>query len=142
MDAKAVIEPGQQVVALEEVLDQRVRGDFHGLITEIMLNRSQFLYYEQVSRTPVDRPLVCVAVSGIAKAESENEYRVVLGGFGASPLRIEAAETSLREGSDIDAAADAVRRAYASADDAWASGEYRAHTAAVLVKRIATEVAT
>lgn len=140
MDAQVILEPGSEVVSLEELLDQRDRADFRGLITEIKLKQPEILRYEQVSRAPADRPLVCVAVAELSSDGSEKGYRVVLGGIGSSPLRVKQAETSLSEGDDISTAADAARRAYASADDAWASGEYRAHTAGVLVERLTTEM--
>ena len=140
MEAKAVLEPGSEAVSLEELLDQRDRADFHRLITEIKLKQPEILRYEQVSRAPADRPLVCVAVAELPSDGSEKGYRVVLGGVGSSPIRVKKAEISLSKGEDISTAADAARRAYASAGDEWASGEYRAHTAGVLVKRLTTEM--
>lgn len=140
MDAKAILEPGRKAVSLEELLDQRDRGDFHGLITEIRLRLPEILRYEQVSRAPADRPLICVAVARLPSDGAEKGYRVVLGGVGSSPIRVKEAEISLSESEDIDTVADAARRTYASADDEWASGEYRAHTAGVLVRRLAMEI--
>ena len=142
MDAQAMLEPGGKAISLEELLDQRGRDDFHGLITEIMLKKPETLRYEQVSRAPADRPLVCVAMARLMREGAEKGYRVVLGGAGSSPIRIREAETSLSEGEDIDTANDAVYRIYSSRDDVWASGEYRAHTAGVLVRRLAMEIIT
>ena len=64
----------------------------------------------------------------------------MLGGFGPRPQRVPKAEQALKDGGGIDAAAAAAQEAFASADDQWASGEYRGHVAAVLVKRLLTEV--
>jgi probable selenate reductase FAD-binding subunit len=140
MDAQVIIEPGRVAVSLEEFLGQRDRDDFHGLITEIRLKLPEILRYEQVSRTPADRPLVCVAVAKFVSDGAEKWYRVVLGGVGSSPILVREAEASLSGGEDIDNAADAAHRAYTSAGDSWASGEYRAHVAGVLVRRLAMEI--
>lgn len=139
MEAVTVLEPGNETVSLEVVLDRREQANDRRLITEVKLKRPEILRYEQVSRAPTDRPLVCAAVAVLPGEGSEKEYRVVLGGFGSSPMRILDAEISLAEEGDIDAAAEAARRGYASASDEWASGEYRSHTAGVLLKRLATE---
>jgi probable selenate reductase FAD-binding subunit len=141
MDAQVMIEPGNATVSLEEFLSQRDRQSFHGLITEIRLKLPEILRYEQVSRTPADRPLVCVAVARLPSDGTENGYRVVLGGFGSAPIRVREAEASLSEGEDINTMVDAAHRAYTSTGDAWASGEYRAHAAGVLVRRLAMEIA-
>ncbi|UCF62140.1 MAG: FAD binding domain-containing protein [Anaerolineaceae bacterium] len=140
MDAIAILEPGNKRLSLEELLDQREKDDLHGLITEIRLKQPDFLGYEQVSRAPADRPLVCVAMARLPSEEAEKRYRVVVGGVGSSPERIKEAENGLSEGEDINTAVDATRRIYTSASDEWASGEYRAHTAGVLVGRLATEM--
>jgi CO/xanthine dehydrogenase FAD-binding subunit len=57
MEAMTVIEPGNEVVSLEELLEQRNQAHNRHLITEIKLKRPEVLRYEQVSRTPTDRPL-------------------------------------------------------------------------------------
>jgi probable selenate reductase FAD-binding subunit len=139
MEAVVVLEPGDEVVSLETLLDQRDRSNDRRLITEIRLRQPETLCYEQVSRAPTDRPLVCAAVARLSSEGSGNEYRIVLGGFGTKPIRIQKAETSLAEEEDIDTVAEVARQAYASASDMWASGEYRSHIAGVLVKRLATE---
>ncbi|HEY43007.1 MAG TPA: hypothetical protein G4O11_03395 [Anaerolineae bacterium] len=140
MEALVVLEPGSEAVSLEELLEQRDQANHRRLITELKLKRPEILRYEQVSRAPTDRPIVCVAVARLPSEGSEKGYRVVLGGLGSTPIRIQKAETSLAEEEDINAAAEAARQAYASADDVWASGEYRSHTAGVLVKRLTTEM--
>jgi probable selenate reductase FAD-binding subunit len=140
MEAVVVLEPGDEVVSLETLLDQRDQANDRHLITEIRLRQPEILRYERVSRAPTDRPLVCVAVARLLREGSGNEYRVVLGGFGETPIRVRKAETSLAEEEDVDSAAEAARQAYVSASDGWASGEYRSHTAGVLVKRLATEM--
>lgn len=140
MDAKVIVEPGEKTVALEELLDHRDRDDFHGLITEIRLRLPEALRYEQVSRAPADRPLVCVAAARLPSDGAEKLYRVVLGGVTSSPKRVKEAEARLSEGEDINTVADAARRTYTSAGDVWASSEYRAHTAGVLVGRLAKEI--
>jgi CO/xanthine dehydrogenase FAD-binding subunit len=55
------------------------------------------------------------------------------------PVLVPDAELALAAG-DVPGAGEAARAAYAQADDAWASAEYRAEVAAVLVRRLAGEV--
>jgi CO/xanthine dehydrogenase FAD-binding subunit len=50
------------------------------------------------------------------------------------------AEEALLRGDGIDVAAAAAHEAFATADDQWASGEYRGHVAEVLIRRLLVEV--
>jgi CO/xanthine dehydrogenase FAD-binding subunit len=88
--------------------------------------------YEQVARSPADRPIVAVAVGHTDGAA----HRVVLAGFGDRPIRVARAEKALAA-DDVRAAGEAAAEAYAQAGDAWASAEYRSHVASVLVRRLA-----
>lgn len=94
-----------------------------GLITAVHAGRPDRLLYEQVARAPFDRPQVCVA------AARSDHTRLALGGFGQHP--------ALLEGDDLVAAAQA---AYAEADDAWASGEFRSQVAGVLTARLLDQI--
>lgn len=107
-------------IPLAQFLEDDRRG---GLITAIHTGRPERLLYEQVARAPFDRPQVCVA------AARSDHTRVALGGFGRHPL--------LLEGDDLVTAAQA---AYAEADDAWASGEFRGEVAGVLTARLLDQI--
>ena len=88
------------------------------------------LYYEQVSRSPRDFPLVSVALSVREESTGELAVNISLGGFGQRPIQLMPVK------ADFERAAILAIEAYADADDAWASGEYRSHAAQVLVSRL------
>jgi carbon-monoxide dehydrogenase medium subunit len=130
-------EPGPEQVGVEEVLARRGGARRGRLIIEVAFRLPERMAYAQVARSPADRPIVCAVVTKWGgRAPS---FGVALGGFGASPVMLVEVEQALAKG-DAAAAADEAARAYAQAEDSWASGEYRAHLAAVLVRRLAAEV--
>jgi CO/xanthine dehydrogenase FAD-binding subunit len=101
-------------------------------VTALQWKMKATLRYEQVARTPADRPIVAAAVGHT----DGTAYRVVLAGFGSRPVRVPRAEKALAA-DDPRAAGEAAAEAYAEAGDAWASAEYRSHVAAVLLRRLA-----
>ena len=129
MDAQLVFAPGDEVVPLATLLanadGSRPWASGRRLITAIQVEVPERLDYEQVARSPVDRPQVCAAV---AIGET---LRVALGGYGGAPLLI--AEP------DGETAAKAAGNAYADAGDVWASAEFRASVAETLVRRLVGE---
>jgi CO/xanthine dehydrogenase FAD-binding subunit len=94
------------------------------LITLVSIPSNVHLAYEYIARTPADLPIVCVAVARWASGRT----RVALGGWGTSPLLA-------LDGPDSDGFEFAVRNAYSTAEDEWASGEYRREMAVVLSLR-------
>jgi probable selenate reductase FAD-binding subunit len=132
--AEVLLEPGGEQIPLDLLLDRRSQKDFGSLITEVVIPLNARLAYDQVARAPLDRPIVCAAVGGV------DDLHVALGGFGLRPQRVPQAEEALQKSNGIDGAAAAARKAYAKADDQWASGEYRGHVAEVLIRRLLTEV--
>ncbi len=130
LQAQLHLEPGSETAALDAYLEDRPPDR---LITVLRLAVPDQLIYDQVARAPADRPQVCVAA-----AELDGKLRVALGGFGQRPLLI-AAEWSVEE-SAVERSAEAAAEAYADADDAWASGEYRAAAAAALARRAVAQV--
>lgn len=94
------------------------------LITRVALPMHARLAYEYIARTPADWPLICVAVA----AWPSGRTRLVLGGYGASPLL--AMDGPSPAGAQL-AAADA----FSQAGDEWASAEYRREMAALLASR-------
>ena len=104
-------------------------GDFlpirpKGLITSLTLPLNVKLAFEYVSRTPADKPIVCVA---LAKWNS-GRSRLAVGGLGASPLLA-------MDGTESEGLEAAARNAFHEATDEWASAEYRLDVAATLAKR-------
>jgi CO/xanthine dehydrogenase FAD-binding subunit len=101
-------------------------------LTALQWKTKATLRYEQVARSPADRPIVAVAIGHT----DGGALRIVLGGFGARPVHVPRAEKALAS-DDLRAAGEAAAEAYAQAGDVWASAEYRSHAAAVLVRRLA-----
>ncbi len=134
LDAVVHLEPGGETIHLDQMLNDRLQDRFRSLIIEVAFPRDARLAYDQVSRTPMDRPMICAAVGGIG------DLNVVLGGYGLRPQRVVEAEEALKRGDGIDAAGAAADEAFVKADDEWASGEYRGHVAGVLIHRLVTEV--
>jgi carbon-monoxide dehydrogenase medium subunit len=128
--AKAVM-AGGEVADLDDVLDRRPLAS-GTLVTALQWKTRATLRYEQVARSPADRPIVAVAIGHTDGGST----RVVLGGFGARPVHVPRAEKALAA-DDLRAAGEAAAEAYAQAGDVWASAEYRSHVAAVLVRRLA-----
>jgi carbon-monoxide dehydrogenase medium subunit len=122
---------GGEVVDLDDLLDRRPLPP-GALLTALQWRSKATLHFEQVARSPADRPLVAVAVGHT----EGTAHRVVLGGFGARPIRVPRAEKALAA-DDPRAAGDAAAEAYAAAGDVWATAEYRSHVASVLVRRLA-----
>lgn len=128
--AELTLEPGAESIDLEIYLDDRPAGR---LITSLRMSRPTRLAYDQVARSPADRPQVCLAA-----AANGDALRVALGGFGRRPLLV--GSELPRDAQAAERAAESAAAAYAEADDAWASGEYRAAAAGALARRVVKQV--
>src|SRR3990170_303911 len=111
---------------VEAYLDSRGLVSGHRLLTAFRWPAGASLRYAQVGRSPMDRPWVLAALG----RSPDGDWRVVLGGHGPKPIRVPASEEALAQGDEAGAARRA-EEAYASAADAWASAEYRAHVVGV-----------
>ncbi len=120
-DAKlTVLNPKSQTINLGDYLPLRSRG----LITVITIPTQTALAMEYVSRTPADKPIVCVAVAQWPSGRT----RLAVGGYGQAPrLAMDGAEAV-----GLEAAA---RNAFHEATDPWGSAEYRIDVAETLSKR-------
>ncbi len=137
LHAQVRMEPGPQQVPLDDLLTRRGDLPEGTLVTDVLLQAPLGMALSSVARSPADRPIVCAVVARLAgRAPS---FGVALGGFGSRPIGVAKAELALAAG-DVPGAAEAARTAYAQAEDAWASAEYRSEVAAVLVRRLAGEV--
>jgi CO/xanthine dehydrogenase FAD-binding subunit len=90
-----------------------------------------WLAYEQVARSPIDRPIVCAAAGG----DGQGGLRLSLGGFGRRPILVPI------EHLDPGEAAEAAASAYREAGDAWADADYRSEVAGVLARRVTAQAA-
>lgn len=129
LDARLTVQPGDQEITLGNLLPLRVEILSGRLITKIRIPLSMKVAFEYVSRTPADQPLVCAAVA----LWPSGRTRVALGGW--SPALVLA-----MDGPQSDGAVQAAQEAFAQAEDAWASAEYRREIAGILVQRCLEEL--
>lgn len=121
LDAKLTLKGDpSQVTSLSEYWALRPAG----LITQIAIPLNAKFAYEQVARTPADRPIVCAALA----QWSSGRTRLALGGTGKNPLLA-------MDGTEPDGLDSAARNAFHESNDEWASAEYRMDVAATLSKR-------
>ncbi len=104
-------------------------GDFlpfrsPGLITQISIPLQPKLAFDYVSRTPADKPIVCIALAQWPSGRT----RLAVGGSGKSPLLA-------ADGTGVEGLETAARNALHDAADEWASAEYRMDVAATLAGR-------
>ena len=112
-------------------IDSRISniGDFlplrpRGLITSITIPTNVKLAFEYVSRTPADKPIVCVALA----QWNSGRTRLAVGGLSKSPMLG-------MDGTESEGVEAAARNAFYEATDEWASTEYRMDVAATLATR-------
>ena len=109
-----------RVSNIGEFLPLRPRG----LITSITIPLNVKLAFEYVSRTPADKPIVCVALA----QWNSGRTRLTVGGYGKSPMLA-------MDGTESEGLETAARNAFHEATDEWGSAEYRMDIAATLTKR-------
>jgi CO/xanthine dehydrogenase FAD-binding subunit len=97
------------------------------LIIKIEIPINIKLAFETVGRSPVDKPIVCAALT----CWNSGRARLAMGGYGAAPILA-------MDGNEPGGLDFAARSAYSSASDEWASSEYRSEIAAVLASRCST----
>lgn len=82
LDARLFWEPGNKSIFLAEWLEKERQKKPGKLISGIEFNTPESVDYEDIARSPEDRPIAFVAVA----RWSTGETRVVIGGAGKSPL--------------------------------------------------------
>ncbi|MFN3491715.1 MAG: hypothetical protein ACK40V_05800, partial [Anaerolineales bacterium] len=112
--------PSSTVLGLSEFLLTRPKV----LITSISIPLNVKTSFEYVSKTPVDKPIICASLAQWKSGRT----RLALGGYGKVPLLA-------MDGSEDGGIETAARIAYHEANDEWASAEYRVEMAAILSKR-------
>lgn len=140
LDASVITEPGNNSEPLQKLLDNRDGMRKPRLIVALEMVRPNRMKYEQVSRSPADRPLVCLAVAEYLTSKGERYVIAALGGYGERPIRLTNLEEALEKGASFAEAAALAQKAYSDAGDAFASAAYRAEIAGVLARRLLAEV--
>jgi CO/xanthine dehydrogenase FAD-binding subunit len=124
LDSKFSIQPNDQEILIGNLLPLRESILFKKLITSIVIPLTVQLAFEYVSRTPADKPIVCVALAQWPSGRT----RLSLGGFGKAPILA-------MDGTESNGLESAARAAFMEAADDWASAEYRQDAAAKLALR-------
>lgn len=118
------IQPGNEIIAIGEMLP--IRGDYlrGKLITVVILDTTCKATYETVEKTPADQP-----IAGVALAQWQSgRTRVYVYGFGPHPK-------PAMDGPSAAGMEHAVKNAFAGSDDLHASAAYRETLAGILVNR-------
>ncbi len=136
LDAQGTLEPKSNTLSLESLLQNRKETPIRKLLTRVQFKLPLSLVYEQVARSPADRPIVAVAVGQFPAEDNEFSTTIAIGGFGAFPLRAEKAEKKIAKDESLESVAEAAASYCADADDEWASAQYRTAVVGVLVKRL------
>lgn len=126
--------PRDEWKPIDAYLDSRGQESGHRLLTAFRWHAGASLRSAHVGRSPMDRPWILATLGRTV----DGGWRVVLGGHGARPIRVPAADEALAQG-DVPGAVRRAEEAYASAGDTWASAEYRSQVAGVLLRRLAAE---
>ncbi len=115
-------EPGgkQESLAVGDFLPLRPAA----LITRVTVPQQPRLAFEYVSRTPDDKPIVCVALAQWPSGRT----RLAVGGWGAAPRLA-------MDGTEAQGVQEAARNACHDATDEWGTAEYRMDVAATLAER-------
>ena len=126
LDTKlTIIQSKPETVNLGDFIPLRPRG----LITSITIPLNIKFAFDYVSRTPADKPIVCVALAQWPSSRT----RLAVGGYGKSPRLA-------MDGTESEGVEAAARNAFHEAKDEWASAEYRQDVAATLAKRCIQEL--
>lgn len=127
MQSNLVLLPGTELISIESWMRGRRNVENRKLIQEVYFKNSYKLKFDMIARTPMDRPVLCVAAAFGADGVS-----IAIGGYGEYPIRLETCSQSSE-------AISQARRVCLNWDDEWASGEYRSHVVEVLITRLFSE---
>jgi len=128
-DPVIFMSPDDDRIHLGDLLPLREEILAGKIITHVTCSLKINLQFEFVARTPMDKPIICVAMG---KWES-GRTRVVLGGWGQFPTLAMDGKLSATEANE--ALEMATRNATIHSSDEWASEDYRQQIAGVLAKR-------
>lgn len=131
LDARlALMNPRADIVGLGDFLPIRQRILRGALIMNAQIPANARVAFEAVSRTPADKPIVCVALAQWPSGRT----RMAIGGYGASPVLA-------MDGTEAEGLEAAARNALHEASDPWGSAEYRMEAAATLAHRCLVSLA-
>lgn len=129
LDTRCIIQPNDQELHVGDLLPLRESQLSRKLITGFVLPVNVRIAFDYVSRTPADKPIVCVALCQWPSGRT----RLAVGGYGRSSLLA-------MDGTESDGLGAAARNAFAQAGDEWASADYRQDVAATLANRCLAKI--
>ncbi len=124
LDAKLTLQPKDQEIMIGDLLPLRDKKLQGRLITKIVIPLNVKVAFDYVSRTPKDKPLICISLA----IWPSGRTRLALGGYGKAPILAV-------DGTEAKGLEEATQNALQAASDEWASAEYRIDVATTLVKR-------
>ncbi len=127
MDAEIMISEADgkmETCSIGNWLPLRVEKIKRRIITGLVINHQIKTAYAYSARTPFDRPIVCAAIARWPSGRT----RLALGGYGLLPVLV-------LDGPEPGGLEMAARQAYVSANDDWATGDYRSAVAGELAQR-------
>ena len=124
LDAKVSLFPGDESVSLVEWFKNR-EADATCIIREVALSDEYVLQFSSVGRSPLDRPILCVAMGSYS-----NQWRIAVGGYGIQPVLV-------YQGDRLQDGILRAQEVCGTWQDEWASSEYRQAVVAVLINRFA-----
>lgn len=125
LDIKLIWMPGGNEFSYKEwLLTRKIRGNI-GFISAINYSAPAQIVYDQVSRSPQDKPILCISVC----RWNPSTLRISVGGFGESPVLF-------YDGSPSAYTFETCQSVLDGSDDDWASSEYRKHVAKILINRM------
>lgn len=129
-DVSLVLKPDEKIISIDKWLSERSNIKTNLLISEIRFPKFQFIEFESIGRSPLDKPILCCSVAIF----SGNRMLIALGGFGSQPVL---AYDGDRNGDYT----GGVERALSQAGDEWASAQYRLEAGKLLSKRLVSNAA-
>ncbi|HMD87679.1 MAG TPA: FAD binding domain-containing protein [Anaerolineaceae bacterium] len=117
--------PNDEIISLGNWLPIRNKWAKSKLITSVSITMQVKLMYESVSRTPADKPIVCVAIGKWPSGRT----RIAIGGFGTAPFIV-------MDGPDLNDAETAIEIARSQAIKPENNLEYQLEITKTLVHRL------
>jgi CO/xanthine dehydrogenase FAD-binding subunit len=139
LDPEVKLAPGDEKLSFSELLDRRPMEVSTFIILALSFDRPVCSAYEFVARTPMDRPLVCVAAARVNRG-GEAVLQIGLGGYGERPYSWSLDWDEANPDGMLAAVSSNAEKVYQAAGDAFASAEYRAEIAGILSRRVVSEV--
>jgi CO/xanthine dehydrogenase FAD-binding subunit len=128
LDARLTWQPADEKMAIGDFLPLRKTGSSGKLITQIEWPLQVELRFASVGRTPLDKPLVCLALARWASGR----MRLTLGGLTPAPILA-------LDGTDSGGAEEALNNACSHLSNRWASKAYLSQTSKTLLHRLLGE---